>query len=205
MGPYVFGESTYFGSGCPDGSVEIVTSTDGQKVSVLFSQYIAETSSDEKRSRFICNLAVPVDVKAGYSIGIYQVDYRGFVDVPDVTGKEKAKFTAEYFFAGVQGPTQSKSFPAGFSDDFFLSDDVMVASVVYSECGASTIFRINTSIMAQKDEEEDESDVYIGIDTIDTTITQAMNMGFHYYITEQECGEGSSSTRNSLKISPSAE
>jgi len=202
---FSFDDPTFFGSGCPEGSVEVVPASDGQTVSVLFSQYIAETSSEKSRSRFSCNLAIPVDVKSGYSIGIYQVDYRGYADVPDVTGREKATFNAEYFFAGIKGPTQRKTFNPGYSDEFYLSDDVMVASVVYSECGASTIFRINTSIMAQKDDKEDESDVYIGIDTIDTTITQSMNMGFQYYITEQECGGESSSTSNSLKISPSAE
>merc|ERR1719273_1041806 len=63
--PYSFDEPTFFGSGCPEGSVEIIQSGDGQTVSVLFSEYISETSLDTTRARLSCNLAVPVDVAAG--------------------------------------------------------------------------------------------------------------------------------------------
>lgn len=101
---FKFGTPTFFGSGCPADTVTVVPSTDGQTVSVLFSQFSARTSgADVTRDRKSCNLAVPVDVQSvsvggsiaawlvhrltvyfllwyvcqGVSIGIFRVDYRG--------------------------------------------------------------------------------------------------------------------------------
>jgi hypothetical protein len=59
-----FGTPTYFGSGCPKDSVAIIPSSDGQSVSVLFSEFRAQTSAQNNRDRRSCNLAVPVDVKS---------------------------------------------------------------------------------------------------------------------------------------------
>lgn len=184
---FAFGNTTFFGSGCPEGTVQIITSSDGQTVSVLFSEYIAETEGSSKRDRLSCNLAVPVDVSPGFSLGIYKVDYRGFVDVANDAKRDYARFYAEYFFAGIRGPTMTRTFDAGFSDDFYISNEVNVASVVYSPCGASTVFRINTSITASKASTKEGGETVIGIDTIDTTIAQSENFGFVYFFQQEPC------------------
>jgi len=188
---FSFGDTTFFGSGCPAGTVQIVKSSDEQTVSVLFSEYIAETNDVSSRDRLSCNLAVPVDVKPGFSIGIYKVDYRGFAEVPGDGGRDSARFYAEYFFAGIRGPTMSKTFKDGFADDFFITNEINVATVVYSPCGGSTVFRINTSITASKDSSSEISQMggntIIGIDTIDTTISESQNYGFMYFVTKQAC------------------
>ena len=56
------GTPTFFGSGCPDGSLAMIPADDGQSVSILFSEYRASTSSKTYRDRKSCNLAVPVNV-----------------------------------------------------------------------------------------------------------------------------------------------
>ena len=211
--PYEFGDITFFGSGkilktkisklsyfknfilslldnnkgCPQGTVQSITSSDNQTFSVIFSSYMSETSESKNMARSSCNLAVPVEVKEGFSVGIFKTDYRGFADVPDSSTKNYARFGAEYFFAGKKGPTVSRTFLSGSSEDFFISDDLLINGVVYSECGASTVFRINTSISAYKKKTDTEGDVFIGIDTIDTTIEESHNYGFHYHITQKKC------------------
>lgn len=189
--PYQFGNPTFFGSGCPDGAVRTITSSDNQTFSVIFSQYVSETSNDRRMDRSSCNLAVSVDVKEGYSIGIFKTDYRGFTSVPESNEEDFAKFYAEYFFAGIRGPTVSKHFPSGTFDDFFISDDLLVNNAIYTPCGASTVFRINTSITATK-KKENTDDVFITVDTIDTAIEDSQNYGFHYHITEKKCEKESS-------------
>jgi len=179
---FKFGGTNFDGTGCPPDTISLISSSDGSSISVLFSAYTAETTSDVKRDRLSCNLAVTLDVQEGASVGIYRVDYRGFADVPNVTGKEVAKFRAEYFFAGYKGPVVEETFTSGYSNDFFIRSDVTAQTVVYSPCGASTIFRINTSLSAQKDNYEDEGDVFTSIDTID--ISQPY--GFHYYLTDPQ-------------------
>ena len=177
--PFFFQSPTFEGSGCPSDSVQIITASDFQTVSVLFSEYSAATSSKSTFDRKSCNLAVPVDIAPGYSMGIVKVDYRGYVFAPKKSSE--ADFMAEYFFAGIKGPVVKEEYTK-YQDDIYVSNDVGIASVVWSDCGSSTIFRINTSIMARKDSSDDE-DVFITIDTTDMTVTNA----FTYYVTTKKC------------------
>jgi len=179
---FELGEPVYFGSGCPDDSVEIVWATDGQTVSVLFSEYIAETASDKKRDRKSCNLAVPVDVKQGISIGIFKMDYRGNAYVPRSGRRSKAKFSTEYFFAGMRGPRAVREFNTGFDNDFTISHRLQVGAIVWSPCGASTNFRINTSLIAQKSRSNDE-DVSIAMDSTEMKVEKY----FRYYFSYRKC------------------
>lgn len=55
--------------------------------------------------RKTCNIAVPVHVPQGYSVSIFQIDYRGFNSLPYGA---YSRFNVEYFFAGTQGPGYEK-------------------------------------------------------------------------------------------------
>ena len=173
------GDATFFGSGCPNDTVRVVPSSDGQTVSVLFSSYVAKTDGSTTRDRKSCNLAVPVDVNAGFRVGIVQVDYRGYATVPRIKGASAA-FNAEYFFATTQGPKQAKSYAPGFDGDVFLSDKV--TTITWSLCGASSIFRVNTAITATKLAAR-HKDVSIAVDTADATTKRR----FTYYLKYERC------------------
>merc|ERR1711983_161216 len=95
----------------------------------------------------------------------------------------RATFMAEYFFAGIKGPVVQEDY-SDYDSEIYVTNEVGVSSVVWSDCGSSTIFRINTSIMATKDS-SDDADVYISIDTTDMTVQSS----FNYYITMRECEE----------------
>eukprot|EP01083_Nonionella_stella_P208695 757147_1 len=175
---FQLGTPTFNGSGCPKNSVSVTTASDGKSVSVLFSKYFAETTSGKKTARKACSLAVPVDVEQGYSIGIFKVEYRGYAYVPD---NGEAKFAAEYFFAGARGPKVQEYFYED-EDNFYNADQLAIQAMVFSSCGASTIFRINTSIQAKKDDKYDD-EVGIGIDSIDTTVQSE----WRYYFKVEKC------------------
>jgi Domain of unknown function (DUF4360) len=178
---YLDEEATYFGSGCPSGSVKVIQADDGSTISVLFSEFEAVASGATTRDRRSCNMAVPVTVAPGFSCGIFKVDYRGFADVPRGSGSRKpsARFDSEYFFAGERGPRKSRSYSDGTIGPIFESDSV--GAYAWSPCGGSTIFRINTSLQATKPSRTDE-DVSITLDSKD--ITQD---GFHYYFRSRRC------------------
>merc|ERR1711933_4121 len=176
---FSLGEPTMFGSGCPEGSVQIITSFDGQTVTVLFSQYSAQTSGENTRDRASCNLAIPVDVEPGYSVGVFSVDYRGYTNVPPES-ESYSKFSAEYFFAGVGGPKEKRTYE-NYSGEFSIVDNIY-GSVIYSECDPSVIFRINTSIVASK-ESSQSSDVLIQVDSTDAEVEQS----FQYVIVSEPC------------------
>eukprot|EP00122_Pirum_gemmata_P004900 Pgem_evm1s4465 len=164
-----YDEMIISGSGCKKGTVTTVPSPDGRALSILFDDYSAGTDGKKKkRVRKSCNIAVPVKVPNGVSIGIFKTDYRGNAYVPKVNGNE-AKFSTEYFFAGSRGTQKTKTFKPGFDDDFFESDTIVGAAVVWSPCGADVNFRINTNIEAKKTKVKDE-EVEIVVDTIDTNV-----------------------------------
>ena len=160
--------------------MQTLTSNDGNHLTVLFSEYMAQTSSDRNMERVSCNLAIPIDVEPGYSVGIFKIEYRGYTRFEDDDNDDDAytKFSAEYFFAGVRGPRIEKKYDT--SDDVYIDDEVGAA--VFTECGAKTILRVNTSIMAKKDD-DDDPDVEIGIDTTDVSV----DYEFRYYLTQVQC------------------
>eukprot|EP00873_Tetraselmis_striata_P007064 jgi/Tetstr1/427328/TSEL_017497.t1 len=163
-------EVNFGGSGCPQGSVSVVASPDEETLSILFDSYAAMTDEDDTRDRLSCNVALPVHVPNGISLGIFQVDYRGYAYVPNVRGA-RATMRAEYFWAGQRGPVRRTSFKKGYDDDFTLSDTLVGASVVWSPCGEDVNLRINTSIEARKRERNTDGDeVEIAVDTQDITV-----------------------------------
>jgi len=174
-----FGDPTYFGSGCDDETVEIVIASDGKSWSVLFSDFIAETDGDSLFDRKACNLAVTLNVDSSKQIGVYKTEYRGFTFGPSEEDTSSASFHAEMFFAGDTGFEEDKTFNND-REDFYIAQQVDDDDITYCECGASTIFRINTSITAEKGDAAHE-DVIIGIDSADQT------KYYKYYVRVRSC------------------
>jgi hypothetical protein len=141
------------GNGCPQGTVSATVDPSGQAVSFLFDQYIAEAGAmtGKRLDRKSCNIAIPIQVPNGYSVALLKVDYRGYNFVP-VGGQNR--FDVEYFWAGSRGPRISKTFRAPsysrpLDDNFSLTDLLQATTVVWSKCGESVNFRINSSLTAQ--------------------------------------------------------
>ena len=168
-----------FGSGCPDGTVNVISSTDGKTVTVLFSNYYAQTSDDTMFDRKSCNVAVPFQVSPSKQISLHRIDYRGYTYIPEGEGSE-TNFGIEYFFAGTKGPIVTRSFTE--EEDIVITDEVPIAA--WSSCGGSEIFRINTSIKAKKENKDDE-DAFIAIDSVDSSETNTIALV--YYFNEQDC------------------
>ncbi|GLD98794.1 hypothetical protein PINS_up007512 [Pythium insidiosum] len=177
---YVIGKATIAGSGCPPGSTAVVPSTDGQSVSIMFMSYAASTA-DGSRVRRSCNLAVPVRARPGFSIGFFKVDFRGWAYVPDAANAT-ARLSNEYFFSGQRGPLVDRWFARGYNDEIFESNEITFESVVWSECGSTTNFRINTAVTVTKPKGLDD-DVQVQIDTADATVDGQVQV----YVTYKAC------------------
>ena len=142
------GEASYGGTGCPAGTASVMLSPDSTALSILFDTYVAEAGNTTGRrvDRMSCNVTVPVTVPNGYSVAIFQVDYRGFNLVPR---GGMNRFDVEYFWAGARGPRISRIFTGPNSDNFTLTDNLIASSVIWSPCGQSVSLRVNSSMMAQ--------------------------------------------------------
>lgn len=180
---FKLGKPTFFGSGCPTDSLQVVPADDGQTLSILFSSFIAETTPTLNRNRKSCNLAVPVTLLPGISIGVYRVDYRGYTYVPNIANAF-ADFRANYFFAGATGPSFKRVWGPNSDLPIQITNRVGVSAVVWSRCGASaTTFRVNAAVTAFKPVADNNEQVQVAIDTTDITVEE----GMRFHVTYREC------------------
>jgi hypothetical protein len=135
----------YGGSGCPSGSVSATLSPDAKTLSLIFDQYEVSAGGSTGRSydRKSCNVAIPVHVPAGYSISVLSVDYRGYNHLPY---RGTSQFNVEYFFAGGRGPAFRRSFWGALDSDYFINNQLVAESLVWSPCGADVNLRTNSSM-----------------------------------------------------------
>ncbi len=174
----VLGAPAYGGNGCPAGSASVTVSPDQSALSILFDSYIAEAGNTTGRmvDRKSCNIAIPVRVPQGYSVAVFQVDYRGFNVVP---GGGTTRLNAEYFWAGARGPAVSRIFSGPLADGYVLSDGLVARTLVWTPCGADVNLRINSSVMAQANRRMDQT--MIGVDSADIT------SGLIYHLQWRRC------------------
>lgn len=131
----------YGGNGCPAGTASVTVSPDGQELSILFDEFIAD-GTNVRESRKSCNLTIPIKVPQGFQISFYDADYRGYVS-PQTTGQLRA----EYFFAGQRGPVFERTFRG--ETDYNVRDQLATMAHVWSGCGDSVNMRVNASMRAR--------------------------------------------------------
>lgn len=158
------GNPSYGGTGCPGGTASASLSPDAKSLSILFDSYTLEAgrTTGKRMDRKSCNVAIPVHVPQGYSLSIFQVDYRGFNSLP---AGSNSQFNVEYFFAGSNGPRYSQRFTGPVDRDFEISNKIAAESVVWSACGADTILRTNSNMVVNTNSRGDQT--FASVDSAD--------------------------------------
>jgi hypothetical protein len=156
------------GSGCPQGSVSATLTPDNKTLSVIFDQFVVEAGKaygPALQQRKFCDMAIPVHVPQGLSVGIIKVDYRGYMFIPK---GGLGRFDVEYF---LKSPTSSsrrlryaKDFPGYADTDFLLSNTLGLESVVWSACGEDVNLRISSTVTARTNSKREDT-----IATLDST------------------------------------
>lgn len=172
------GDAAYGGTGCPAGSASVTVSPDQSALSILFDSYATEAGGTTGKAidRKSCNISIPVAVPNGYSVAVFQVDYRGFTAVPRGA---QARFDAEYFWAGSRGYRISRVFAGPYTDNYTLSDGLLATTMVWTPCGASVNLRVNTSMMAQTNPRKEQ--------TIATVDSADVSSGLIYHLQWRRC------------------
>jgi hypothetical protein len=157
----------YAGTGCPAGTASVTLSDDAKSLSILFDQFVAEAGGSTNKSfdRKVCNVAIPVHVPQGLSVSVLAIDYRGYNNIP--TGAN-TQFNVEYFFAGIKGPTFSKTFQGPVDDVYDIPNQLTAQSLVWSKCGADVILRTNPSIRVTT---KQNKEAYASVDSEDVNAT----------------------------------
>lgn len=173
-------EPSYAGSGCSKETASATLSPDNTALSILFDEYYVEAGLDKKVDRKNCNIAIPIEVPAGYSVSIFQIDYRGFAYIPEGA---QGRFNIEYSFAGSRRPPFNKDFNKGFAkrskDNFAISDKIEAKAQVWSRCGKDINLKIKSFLMAKTNRNGD--DVLLAIDSLD------IDSGMVYHLQWRSC------------------
>ena len=172
------GQPGYGGSGCPSGSASATLSPDKKSLSLIFDEFLVEAGGETRRrvARKSCNLAIPVRIPQGLSISVIQVDYRGYNYLPR---GGSAKFNAEYFFAGSQGPKYTKTFRGPLDDEYIIENALPIEAMVWSPCGEDVNLRVNTSMRIRTNSRKSEA-----LSTVDSADFRA---GIIYQLSWREC------------------
>ena len=133
--------ASYGGNGCPDQTASVSVSPDGQELSILFDDFVAD-GSNYRHSRKSCNLSIPIQVPQGFQVSLYDADYRGYV-----SPRTRGRLRAEYFFAGQRGPVFRRTFRG--ETDYNVTDPLVTVGDIWSACGDSVNMRVNASMSAR--------------------------------------------------------
>lgn len=137
---------TVNGSGCPAGTAAVAVAPDNTAFTVTYSNYMALVGVGAKPTDFRknCQLALQVNVPAGFTYAVLQADYRGYGYLEKGAN---AVQKANYYFQGTS-PTMmaSHTFNGPMDDNWQTTDVSDVASLVYAPCGEIRYFNINTEL-----------------------------------------------------------
>lgn len=133
------------GPGCRDNDdVSAEIAEDRKSFLLIFDKMVLENPPGPTIKNINCVAGVKLHVPSGLQVSMSTVTTRGYAYLPVGV---RARQTSSYFFAGMPIGTSYHSQLRGFYDDNYqFTDHVPFASVVWSRCGESAIFAVNTQL-----------------------------------------------------------
>lgn len=143
---------------CGSSDYTVVPSSDGTSISVLFDNFTASTPGNPWVS---CPVRIPLNLPAGYSMGVYRMDYRGFVHAE--TGG--ARVAIDYGFGKAEPRRHVKALDRSIDGDFSFTDTVPAGQMRRAGCGANAVLDLTTTLMLPRDRDPGVSQ--LTLDSID--------------------------------------
>ncbi|PRQ02217.1 hypothetical protein ENSA5_25520 [Enhygromyxa salina] len=135
------------GAGCPVGNPGTVTtqiSPDKKSFIVIFRDMLLENPPGPPVKTLNCLASIKLHVPGGWQVSVATVNTRGYAFLEQGL---KARQTSSYFFAGDPvGFSAHTQLKGPYDDLYVFSDKVPFQSLVWSKCGGSAIFAINTTL-----------------------------------------------------------
>lgn len=151
---------------CGGGSYSVVNSPDGTSVSVLFDNFTAqggEAIAGVVRTN--CKVRIPLNLPAGYSLGVFRMDYRGFAHLD--TG-QSAQLTVDY---GVGRQGRGRNFRRGlkgaYDGDFGFVENIGAGLMKRAGCGEDAALNLAATLELRPNGGSPEA--MVTLDSIDGT------------------------------------
>jgi hypothetical protein len=171
------------GTGCPAGTWDAGISPDGKAFTVTFSSYEATVNPGEAIAVKDCTLAIDLRTPEGFSFSVSSFHYQGYaiLDQPGVTARQ----TAKYYFMGNPVPAQEQrsDMSGPYNDSYVFSDDIGVADLVWSPCGASRTLEAQTRLVVQNNPAKSGS-AYLNTSSVDGEVKTVFRFGLSW----RQCG-----------------
>lgn len=161
------------GIGCPDPrTVSTMISADRASFLVIFDEMQLEYPPRPYVQNISCVAGVQLHIPQGWQFSVATVTTRGYAFL---SPGSRARQTSEYFFAGNPLGASYHSTLAGPYDGIYdFTDEVGFSSLVWSPCGGSAIFAINTMLnlnaLANK-----LGDAIVSTDTVDGSFRKVVH------------------------------
>jgi hypothetical protein len=123
------------GSGCRPGSVASNISPDAMAMTVLFSDYIVDTSDRNGRpARKNCDLQIKLKVPAGWAFSILGHHVRGFVSLEEGTIATQGTTVTPLRGAGARHALDDLKIPGAFDGDYENFSEVAITRANWFAC-----------------------------------------------------------------------
>lgn len=169
---------------CPAGSFNIVTAPDGSAISVLFDNFAVQANDTNGGfARMTCALEIPLHLPAGYSLGVYQVDYRGFAKLED---RQRGELSVAYGTGSGErnrGRRFRRDVRGVYEGDFLFNERLKGGVLRRMGCGDEAVlnFAATLTVMSKKG-------AATGMMTLDS-VDGAPASGLVFGLDLKKCGE----------------
>ncbi len=171
------------GSGCGPTTATASITSDGQILSVLFDNYIAEigTGSANPNARVSqkdCHVLIDVDVPAGLQYAIAQTDYNGFAALP-ATAFGYHRFT--HIIPGAPiASTREAQLKGPLADNYSVTVLQKPGRMTYSTCNQrqQTIDLFSQLMVSYLPNTKDRTKAQINLDSVDTGVNSTFKLSW---------------------------
>jgi hypothetical protein len=132
-----------------------------------------------------CTVAIDLRSPEGFSFAVSSFYYQGYAALDQ--GGMTAKQSAKYYFQGNPVPSNEKrsDMVGPYSDSYMFSDDVGLADVVWSPCGAQRRLNAQTRLVVQNNPSKAGTG-YLNTSSVDGSLKTVFRFG----LTWKQCGSG---------------
>ena len=151
---------------CGGGSYSVVNSPDGTSVSVLFDNFTASgAQAVAGAARTNCVVQIPLNLPAGYSLGVFRMDYRGFAHLD---AGQSAQLSVDY---GVGRQGRGRNFRRGvqgaYGADFVFSENIGAGLMKRAGCGEDAALNLAATLNLRPNGGSQEA--LVTLDSLDGT------------------------------------